>query len=458
MRAIWSMILKRAAMVGASVGVLALGVFALVVLPGFRREPVEARPEQPRVPVEVVAVEPEDVRVLIEGFGAVNALEVVRVAAEVGGRIVETHPDLDVGEVIPEGETLFVIDPRTYEAQVKTAEAALAQARSALARLKLQYETDRQRVATLRRSRDLARAEFERLQTLFEQDDVGTRSGVEQSERAYNQAQDQLDIMNRTLETYPVQLEEAESGIASAQARLEQARIDLERTSVTAPFDARLKEVAVETGQFVAPGTYAVTIANDSVLELSVPLNSREARNWLRFREPGAGHDVAWFAGVEPVDVAIQWTEDDQHTWTGTLHRVEAFDPDTRTLTVAVRVSGEQALSTSGDALPLVDGMFCRVVIPGKTMDGVFRLPRSAVTFDGDVYVAEDGRLKTRPVELVNEQEGYAFVGAGLEPGDRVIVTRLVDPLENTLLDVTTPEPPAAPGEAVELPGGEARP
>jgi RND family efflux transporter MFP subunit len=333
----------------------------------------------------------------------------------------------------------------------------LAQARSALARLKLQYASDESRAATLARSRDLARAEFERLQTLFKQDEVGTRSGVEQAERAYNQAQDQLDLMRHTLDTYPAQLEEAESAIAAAEARLQQARIDLERTVVNAPFDARLKEVAVETGQFVTPGAHAVTIANDAVLELSVPLNSREAQNWLRFEERAPGRDEAWFAALEPVDVRIEWTEDDQHSWTGTLHRVEAFDPETRTLTVAVRVAGDQALSADEDALPLVDGMFCRVVIPGKAMEQVYRLPRAAVTFDGNVYLAADGRLKTQPVELVNEQDGYAFVGDGLQPGDDVIVTRLVDPLENTLLDVTNPDPPVTPGEPVELPAEETR-
>jgi hypothetical protein len=77
------------------------------------------------------------------------------------------------------------------------------------------------------------------------------------------------------------------------------------------------------------------------------------------------------------------------------------------------------------------------VEIPGRTLNGVIRLPRWAVSFENTVYTAEEGRLKTRPVEVARLEEGYAFVQSGLQPGDVVITTRLVDPLENTLLDLT---------------------
>ena len=88
--------------------------------------------------------------------------------------------------------------------------------------------------------------------------------------------------------------------------------------------------------------------------------------------------------------------------------------------------------------MPLVDGMFCTVVIPGKTMRQVFRLPRWAVTFESEVYLANaESRLERRKVEVVRSEEDEVYVSSGLAPGDLVIVTRVASPLPNSLLEYT---------------------
>jgi hypothetical protein len=81
--------------------------------------------------------------------------------------------------------------------------------------------------------------------------------------------------------------------------------------------------------------------------------------------------------------------------------------------------------------------MFCAVEIPGRTMRQVFRLPRQAVSFENKVYLANaEDRLKTVDVTVERIEGEFAFVGQGLNPGDVVITTRLIDPLENVLLDI----------------------
>ena len=70
------------------------------------------------------------------------------------------------------------------------------------------------------------------------------------------------------------------------------------------------------------------------------------------------------------------------------------------------------------------------------------RLPRWAVSMNGAVYVAEKGRLKTIEVDIARIQDDEALVSGGLDPGDLVITTRLTDPLENSLLDITNLESP----------------
>lgn len=537
--------------------VLALGVGAFVVLPTFKVEPTQAEPEEQAVFVDARRVTPEDVQVIITGYGSVRPRDVVSIAPEVSGRVVEVHPRLEVGEIIPKGETLFAIDSRTYEARAATAEASVEQLKNTVRLLKTQFDNDRARLKTLQRTSDLAKAEHERLKTLFEQDEVGTRSGVEQAEQAYNAARDAMDQMTKLLETYPLQIKEAESRLAAAQAQHDESALNVERTVVKAPFDARIKSQSIREGQYVSPGGPVLTLADDSLLEISVPLNSAEARHWLRFNGTPSSGGKAWFSGLEKVDCEVRWTEDQSQSWVARLDRVERFDADSRTLYVAVQVAGGNALSVDAQSLPLVEGMFCQADIPGKILKSVYRVPRPAVSFEGTVYVAGDEpvlaptvtlgpkqvddwpmfegswpkenfsdldpvacrvdvpnnggiyylawldrvvdydeaarsltlslrmgpahgesttgngpelkegmactvlvpsstlnsnkgreyegvlhsaaerRLKTVPVDMAYERGGEAFIASGLDSGDLVITTRLVNPLENTLLDVS---------------------
>ena len=66
----------------------------------------------------------------------------------------------------------------------------------------------------------------------------------------------------------------------------------------------------------------------------------------------------------------------------------------------------------------------------------MIRLPRWAVSFENMVYVSVNNRLKTLPVEVARTEGEDAFITNGLNAGDIVITTRLIDPLENALLDL----------------------
>ena len=380
-----------------SITVLLLGVMGMAMLASMKTPPAEAKNGERPLRVEAVQIEQEDVPVFITGYGEVKALNVVPIAPEVSGKIVKIHPRLEAGEMIPKGEILFEIDPRDYVTL---------------------YKTSRDRLKILNRSQELAKIDYERMQVLFERDNVVSQATVEKAEKAMLSAAD----------------------LASQIAQvLEQAETDLARCKVRAPFNARIKSISLEKNQYVTPGQNVVTLADDSVLEIQVPLDSRDARKWLRFNGEKTNGKTAWFSGLEQVSCKIRWTENNNgQTWNGRLHRVVEFDQQTRTLTVAVRVDAETATKKNLRSLPLVEGMFCSVEIPGRTLHKVFRLPRQAVSFENTVYTAVDNRLKTVPVEMVRIDGEYCYVAQGLNVGDTVVITRLIDPLENALLEITS--------------------
>jgi len=418
--------------------ILGFGLFGMSKLASLKKPPAEVAMKERPIRVEALTLQSQDIPVFITGYGEVRALTEVMIAPEVSGRVVMTHPRLDVGEIVLAGETLFEIDATNYQASLAEARASVQQFRNVIARFRKQSDSDTDRLKTLQRNQDLAAADFERLRKLFSNDNVGTRSGVENAEKAFNTATDQVDQMNQALALYPIQIKEAESNLASAEARLSLAQANLERCLVRAPFNGRVKSVALEKGQFVSPGQQVLTLADDSTLEIQIPLDSLDARKWLQFSNTSLPQNGAWFSALKQVSSRIQWTEDKQgHSWKGTLHRVVKFDQKTRTLTVAVRFSSRDVISTANGRLPLVDGMFCSVSIPGRTLENVFQLPRQAVSFENTVHVIIDNRLKTLPVEVVRIDGEYTYVSGGLNNGDTVVTTRLIDPLENSLLEIT---------------------
>lgn len=421
--------------------VLVGGVFIKMALASLKEPPHQAEIPQRVVRVNTMIAQPEDVTVTISGYGQAMSLNMVPIAAEVAGVVKEIYPNLEEGVEVPEGALLFKIDPRDYQAAVDQSTAQVEQLTLNVTLLRQQFENDRERLETLRRSEALAETEFKRVKQLLEMDQVGTQSGVDAAEVAFNRATEARQQLGQAVELYPVRIQEAISNLAAAKASLELARTRLDRTEVHAPFRARVKQVKLEAGQYVAPGTPLLTLADDAQLEISVPIDSRDASQWLRFGETPTSGETTWFGSIEPVSCKIAWTEDNAgHTWQGVVNRVERFDQETRQVTLAIRLDREEALR--GDSgLPLVDGMFCKVDIPGKRMEGVYRLPRWAVSFENKIYVVEDGRLVVRDVEVLRNEADEAFVSGGIHPGDEIIVTRLVNPMPNSLVEVL-------PGEA----------
>jgi RND family efflux transporter MFP subunit len=382
--------------VAVSVMVLFIGVMGMTMLADLKTPPAEAKNGERPLRVETLEVEEEDIPVSITSYGEVKALNVVPIAPEVPGKIVKIHPRLEIGEIIPKGEVLFKIDPKDYITIRKTS---------------------RERLKILKRSQELAKKEYERVRILFEKNSVVTQAGVEAAERAMLSAADLTNQISQVLET---------------------AENNLERCEVRAPFDARIKSVSLEKGQYVIPGQNVMTLANDAVLEIHVPIDSRDARKWLRFNREEKNRKIAWFPAIEQVECKISWTENNSgQTWDGRLHRVVKFDDQTRTLMVAIRVDAESTKKKNSPSFPLVEGMFCSVKIPGRTLHNVFRLPRQAVSFENTVFIAVGNRLKTMPVKVARVEGENTYVAGGLNTGDMVITTRLIDPLENALLEIT---------------------
>ncbi len=367
--------------------ILGAGFAGFLVLKKMKKPPLQVEGQERALPVQVVRVQAERVPVVVSGYGEIKSRSMVPLSAEVAGRVTSVHPDLQVGAVIKKGEVLCTINDQD---------------------LRLELATAQTRLQSLSRDLALARKEFARVSSLYKKNKVGTLSSVEKAERSVN------GIVNQRVQV---------------QQAIELAKLRLERCVIRAPFTGRITERNVEVNEYVTPGRKLLTIVDDADLEVEVSLDSRDGVNWLRFRPRKDGG--SWFGLPEETGCTITWTEKEEVQGKGRLDRVVRFDPATRTLVVAVRLEPGNTSS-----FPLVQGMFCRVDIVGRPLDKVFILPRRAVTYEGNVHVVRDKRLHTQRVEVARVQDNKALITGGLQEGDTVIITRLENPLENTLVRI----------------------
>ncbi len=387
--------------------IIAGGMAGFIGLKKMKKAPLQTPSVEKPIRVKAMRMIARDAPVVIESSGELRPQRMVDIAAEVAGRVVVRHADLAVGRIIEEGEILFAIDDRDF---------------------RVDYEMSLARLEALERETELARREFNRLKKLLREENVGTEAAVETAEKATVLAAERL---------------------AQVRQAARRAENNLDRSVVRAPFDGRVVHEQIEIGEYVTPGKVLLGLADDSVLELVAVVDSEDARRWLAFAPQGTDGDRQrqWFAPLQRLPATVRWSEDGSVAAKGIVERVQRYDTTTRSLEVLIRLAGETD-NTKEPGFPLVAGMYCQVEIPAATMTGVFVLPRWAVSFNDTVYVVEDQRLTITPVVVADVQGDRAFIAEGLNEGDLVITTRLVDPLEQSLVEVV---------EVVDVDGGEGR-
>lgn len=372
-----------------------------------RREPMEQV-----LTVDTVTLALMDTQMVVKAAGAAVPARQIDLKAEVSGRVVWTSPDLVPGARVNKGDPLIRIDNRNYRAEVDRQTAAVEQAR-----LNLRLEEGRKAVAE---------EEWKLLKTPT--DDTTT---------------------DRDLVLREPQIRSARAQVAAAESALAKARADLERTELSAPFDAVILEEFADEGAILTPAVTAARLVGIETfrIQASVPIADLQ---WLERSDDGDP--------VGEVRVALSLSQDRQLTFRGEIQEWMAdLDAAGRMarLLIAVPRPFEQA-----DALPLFLNAYVDVYILGKPVQSVFHIPRAGL-HEGDVVwiVDDDRRLAMRNVEVVRRLEHSALIRNGIQPGQHLITSRITLPMEGmkvqTREEALAAEPAAADTEVQEAPSDD---
>jgi len=306
--------------------------------------------------------------------GRFEAVDRVEIRSRVSGYLEEVG--FEDGEIVAQGALLFVIDQRTFRAEIARAEATVAAAEA---------------------QRALAQLELARATTLAERN-VGSVQEVE-----------------RTTAT----LTGAEAQVAIAEAELRTAELNLDFTEIEAPIDGQMSNRKVDPGNLVVGGANNATLLSTivSIDPIHFVFTASEA-DFLRYsRLTGQPGRVSGLTTPFRVDLRLMDEEEFSHV--GTLDFVDnQIDPNSGTIVARAILPNEDGF--------LVPGTFGRVRLAGSGAFEALLIPDEAVIADQArkivMVVDAEGTVSPRPVRLGSLHKGLRVVKEGLSPDDRVIV------------------------------------
>jgi RND family efflux transporter MFP subunit len=268
------------------------------------------------------------------------------------------------------------------------------------------------------------------------------RSRQKVAEKELALLEETIDDTDRELVLRRPQIESSRAKVDAAKAAVQQAKLDLQRTRVTAPFDAHILRRNVNVGSQVAPGDELAQLVgiDEFWIMASVPVRSLR---WVQFPESdGEGSAVTlrdpgeWPPGAKR-DAKVS-------------RLIGTVDRQTRLARVLITVPDPLAEKT--DAPPLILDTLIETYIEGRPIENVVRLSRDHVRERDTVWVMKDDKLDIREAEIIFRDADYAYIHDGLSDGDEVVTTTLATIAEGVGLrkvnDATEPGKNAKGGAA----------
>ncbi|MEO1176847.1 MAG: HlyD family efflux transporter periplasmic adaptor subunit [Pseudomonadota bacterium] len=392
-----------------------------------RSQPELAEITERQIPVAVIEVTPQRFVPSVTSFGTVQPAQSWDAVAQVRGRIEYVHPNFVRGGIIRAGEDVVRIAADEYELAVAQAEANILSAAAQIEELEASAAATEASLAIEHKALELSRRELARQQELAESGAVSTVV-VETQERSVLAQQASVQSLQNQLDLVPSQRNALQQSLAVTEASLNQAKLDLERTRIAAPFDGRVAAADIDISEFVSSGARMGTLDGVAAAEIEAQVAPRQMAQLSRLIDLEPEIASAGLANLlrETLSARVRLAGDGVNPeWPARVDRItDGVDPQTRAIGVFVTVAEPYAAAQPGTRPPLIKGMFVEVDILGPAVDAVTVLPRSAIDQGRVMVVAPDARLGFEQVDVLFTRDDIAVIAEGsLAPGTQVIVS-----------------------------------
>lgn len=379
--------MKRIISIVLPIVVIVAALASAKVIKANKPEPFSRPQRASALLVDVISLQPSEYPVVIRSQGTVQPTITNTLVPEVAGAVTAVGQDFVVGGQFAKGDILVEIDRRDYEIALTQAQANLAQA-------------DAQ---------------------LEEQEALAERASAEWKSLGRRGTPSALTLREP-------QLAASKANRDAAEAQVQRADLDLQRTRLLAPYDGIVSARSVDPGQFVARGNPIGQIHALETVDVRLPLSSRQ----LTYLNTEGGAEVELSATVGG----------NSQRWIGQLNRVEGVDAATQQLNIIARVADPYVINPDDvNPQPLRVGQYVNARIAGETLQNVFVIPRAALREEREVLIMNDEkRIERRAVTVAWSDNKQAAISDGLSTGEMLVVTPLSTVSDGTPVEVVGDE------------------
>ncbi len=416
---------------------LLVGIALFVWMSNGERSGQEVAPRETALAVRIAEVTEVPFRPSVDGYGRVAAASSWSAISQVQGRAVNVSTDLTAGRVVREGDLLVAIDSRDYEIALAKAEAARNSAMASLRELDATESNTKETLKLERRIEAVLKTDFDRQSNLLQRGSAA-QSSVDKATRTLLAQQKVVQDLQNRLNLVPVQREIHETTLATRSAEIEEARRNLERTRIFAPFTGRVSRKSVTLGQFVRTGDNLLTIESIDVAEILAEFRPKAITEFFRMLVGGDFSNIAIGEEMKEASeivealglgVTVHSMNNERFSWPAKLARTSGrADEQTGALGIVVQVENPGIPDAASLRPPLINGTFVKVRLSAPEPRSAIRIARIALRTDPDgvdfvFLVDDDSRLARRDVIAGPVAGNEVVVHSGLAEGDRVVLS-----------------------------------
>lgn len=386
---------------------------------GLRQHLVSTRPAPPvtTVPerirtVDITKAVVQDVQPTLTLYGQVAAGRTVDLRLLVGGEVTRIAENLVEGGKVARDAPLVTVDRFEYEGALVRARTELAEAEARIAETEAKVALERAAQKRAVEQREIAGREVDRLATLLGRGATSDAT-LDASRSRLAGAESAVELRANQIRVLEAQLDRERASLDRLRWNVQKAERDIRNTTLFAPYEGLLSNVAAEVGRLVN--------VNDRVATL-VDLDRFEVR--FSLSDAQYGRLVAGGRRLEGQAVEVEW-----HGGGSVLQAKGVID----------RISPVVAAATGGfdvfarlERSPATEkmrpGAFVTVRTADVVYDDVVRLPQSAVHPGSRIFaVGDDNRLIEIPVTVAGFDGDARLVRGEVKEGMRIMASRLPD-------------------------------
>jgi RND family efflux transporter MFP subunit len=360
-------------------------------------KPQKAKPKRVLPLVTTAPAQLKGYQVWLPIMGTVTAAKEVTIGSQVSGRVQSVTPHFKPGGHVSEGELLVQIEREEYELAVNEAKSTVAEARYDL-RVEEGYQ-------------NVAKKEWAVL---------GTKPATsKEAELALRKPH----------------LLKAQAALAAAEATLRDACLNLERTTIKAPFAAIVQEKNVDVGSTLSTNDTVATLVGTDEFWVEASIAS-DRLGWVAIPRQGHENDGS------PVRITVK-SGGQTYTRTGRVTSLlPSLETDSRMARVLITVKDPLNMKGEKDTPPLLLGTYVRARIQSRELDDVVVIPRTALHDDSSVWILGEGnKLEIRKVDPVWKDVSNVVVRNQIKPGESIITSDLSAPVHGMTVQVAAGGP-----------------